>query len=186
MVPMVRSQQPDCLASNGQTWIADWANKLAADPTATWSWKSKPCETAIRTALAQGSGGHCSYCDSWPKNDPEIDHWKPKRRFPMLSFEWTNLYGACHDCNNKKGDRFDEALLRPDEEGYDFDRYFTFVGADFALAPNPAAPAEDQRRAEITIQMLGLNRVDLRDARRKYQGTMFRYMPQLVLQDNIT
>lgn len=33
-----------------------------------------------------------------------IDHYKPKRKFPTLAFEYSNLFYACNVCNSRKGD----------------------------------------------------------------------------------
>ncbi|MDM8557404.1 hypothetical protein [Candidatus Parabeggiatoa sp. HSG14] len=57
----------------------------------------------------------------------------------------------------KKGDDFDEDLLKPDEENYDFEKYFDIKWATGELIPNSDASEKDQRRAEITIQLYKLN-----------------------------
>ncbi|NMM49840.1 HNH endonuclease family protein [Marinigracilibium pacificum] len=63
----------------------------------------------------------CAYCEQ-KEPDFEIEHYRPKRRlakidnndgiqhpgYYWLSYEWTNLIPACHDCNKSgvKGNRF--------------------------------------------------------------------------------
>ena len=37
-------------------------------------------------------------------NREEIEHFRPRSRFPDLSFDWINLVYACRRCNQSKGD----------------------------------------------------------------------------------
>lgn len=77
----------------------------------------------IREALAQDFGHICAYCErqcepqaaaSNPQNREEIEHFRPRSRFPELSFEWLNLIYSCHRCNRAKDDSwpgFDDTLI---------------------------------------------------------------------------
>jgi hypothetical protein len=56
-----------------------------------------------------------------------------------------------------KGDDFDELLLKPDDENYDFDDYFDIEWDTGWLVPNVLAPCENQRRAAVTIKLYRLN-----------------------------
>jgi uncharacterized protein (TIGR02646 family) len=112
---------------------------------------------------------HCSYCDGFPLNStgiPELDHFQPKGSFPSLAFDWNNLYLACSACNREKLEQWDDALLRPDSPGYGFGRFFKFDTLSGALSPHPGVSEEDQLRARRTIEIFGLNRDDLKRARR--------------------
>ena len=47
-------------------------------------------------------------------NREEIEHFRPRSRFPDQSFDWLNLVYSCHRCNQAKGDNwpgFDDGLL---------------------------------------------------------------------------
>ena len=66
----------------------------------------------IRETLAQDFGGICTYCErrcepqssaSNPPNREEIEHFRPRSRFPELSFAWLNMVYACRRCNQAKG-----------------------------------------------------------------------------------
>lgn len=57
----------------------------------------------------------CAYCETL--STPEVEHYRPKgsveeetshRGYYWLSYEWSNLLPACHDCNKRgsKGTRF--------------------------------------------------------------------------------
>lgn len=53
--------------------------------------------------------------------------------------------------------RFDEKLLRPDHENYDFDKYFMIDWSTGELKPNILETSENQERARITIELYKLN-----------------------------
>ncbi|MFQ5637006.1 MAG: retron system putative HNH endonuclease, partial [bacterium] len=57
--------------------------------------------------------GKCAYCESKITHIDygQIDHFKPKSKYPELTFEWTNLLLACGICNGPvyKGNSFPEA-----------------------------------------------------------------------------
>jgi hypothetical protein len=52
---------------------------------------------------------------------------------------------------------FDEALLKPDVEDYDFDDYFSIQWETGMLIPDPLASVENQHRARKTIELDRLN-----------------------------
>jgi uncharacterized protein (TIGR02646 family) len=109
------------------------------------------------------TAGHCAYCDGYELGESSretIDHFRPKSRFPELAFAWQNLFPACDSCQLAKRD-FHEQLLKPDEEGYEFARYFVLNFKTGDLEPNPGALPEEQQKAQNTIALLSLNRAPL-------------------------
>jgi len=48
--------------------------------------------------------GLCAYCEEIYKG--EVEHFRPKSRFPEQVYIWSNWVFACHDCNHKKGDKW--------------------------------------------------------------------------------
>src|SRR4051812_2551428 len=60
------------------------------------------------------------------------------------------------------------ALLRPDEPGFSFERYFELRFDSWELHPATAATAEDQLRARKTIDVLDLNRSGALKSRRRF------------------
>ncbi len=60
----------------------------------------------------------------------ELDHFRPKSKFPQLSNDFYNIYYSCHPCNHTKLDKWPAAELQ--ERGYrfvdfctdDFDKHF--------------------------------------------------------------
>jgi uncharacterized protein (TIGR02646 family) len=113
-----------------------------------------------RAALLAMTTGRCSYCDGAPLDTSKVDHFRPKSRpeFYRLVCAWSNLFIACDGCNRAKRELWDDDLLRPDADDFDFERYVWFDPMSGTLAPNPGASAGDQRRARRTIEIMDLNR----------------------------
>lgn len=80
----------------------------------------------VREKLGNLYHNKCAYCET---KDPdfEVEHYRPKKQihsddlsgqehpgYYWLSYEWTNLLPACHDCNKRgvKGNRFPIAGIR--------------------------------------------------------------------------
>lgn len=99
---------------------------------------------------------HCSYCDSFMGHASRstIDHFLPKKHFPKLSYEWSNLYHSCDGCQ-RKGQRYDREALRPDARGYRFNRYFCYASTGRLLVV--ARTEGDRKRANATIELFQLN-----------------------------
>ena len=89
-----------------------------------------------------------------------IEHYRPKSKYPKLTFEWSNLGLACPKCNTKKGDEFDEAcsIVNPYTDN-PLD-HFLFLGTMVIHKP-------DDKRGELTELLLELNRPELMEARKE-------------------
>lgn len=152
MMPYARCEAPDCLA------------KIAHS---TWP-ISRTCYEEARKRLLQASGDRCAFCDGLVKitSKATIEHFRPKSLFPNFKAQWTNLFPCCDQCQSAKLERFDEALLKPDEPSYGFLRYFicNFRTGEIEIDTN--ASKDDQWRAEITIRIYGLNTTERCNARR--------------------
>lgn len=46
----------------------------------------------------------CAYCEELCRG--EVEHFRPKSRFPELVYEWSNWVFACHDCNFAKSEKW--------------------------------------------------------------------------------
>lgn len=71
----------------------------------------------LRQALSRDFSGICAYCDEEcaPSTDrgkstwvETIDHFRPRARFPHLTYDWPNLVYACERCNKAKADQWPE------------------------------------------------------------------------------
>jgi hypothetical protein len=93
----------------------------------------------------------------------DVEHIRPKAgdKFPHLEFEWSNLGISCTRCNNSKSDRFNEALpyVNPFDEDPS-EHLVAACGLIFAL--------RGSERGQLTINDVGLNRVELIEKRKTH------------------
>ena len=62
----------------------------------------------LRMDAIEKYGNRCQCCGATPKDDIviNVDHIKPRRLFPELSLDITNLQILCNVCNHGKGNRY--------------------------------------------------------------------------------
>ena len=60
--------------------------------------------TKFHNNLRKAFSGLCVYCECGCKG--EVDHFRPKSRFPQRVYDWSNWVFSCHDCNNFKGNEW--------------------------------------------------------------------------------
>jgi uncharacterized protein (TIGR02646 family) len=121
----------------------------------------KPSDTRWRDfqpALSAAFFSLCAYCEGVCKG--EVDHFRPKSRFPELVYQWSNWVLACHTCNEAKQEKWPRggyvnpcarsAHVRP-EAHFDFDTKTAEVVA------KPGGSRGQRRRALATINDLRLN-----------------------------
>lgn len=171
MRKLTRPPAPDFLQINAQTWNTNWVQRREQNPTAKFQWaqfQSQPVNQLLREPLAAMTDEHCAFCDRFTVEPETIEHFKPKSdpRFMNLAYEWTNLYFCCGGCQSSKRERWDDRLLQPDSEDYDFRRYFEFDYTTGQIRPNCMASPDDQARASITIQLYDLDSQKRRRYRR--------------------
>lgn len=103
---------------------------------------------------------HCSYCDlskiKRGRVSPTIDHFRPKADFPLLAYTWSNLFLCCTECQKRKN-KFDELLLKPDDDTYSFDDFFIINTISGFIEPHPKKDDDAKNRAEKTIKIFKLN-----------------------------
>jgi len=92
-----REQEPNSLAKirNKYTkkWVEYYSNDKGKKPTDSY-W------TDYIDRFRQAFSDNCGYCETLCKG--EIDHFRPKSKFPKLVYEWVNWVFSCHDCNQSK------------------------------------------------------------------------------------
>jgi uncharacterized protein (TIGR02646 family) len=140
--------------------------------------------SALRTVFRD----KCGYCETpLGLSEAEIDHFRPKggavnlngekspEHYWWLAYEWKNLYSACRECVVAKGNKFP---VKGERTGIDTD--WTEVQREKPMLLDPCADDPEQHlvfsdeglitatteRGEVTIDVLGLNRVMLVERRR--------------------
>ncbi|MCH7813832.1 MAG: TIGR02646 family protein [Planctomycetes bacterium] len=121
----------------------------------------KPSDSKWRDfhkAVSEMFFGLCAYCEENDKG--EVDHFRPKSRFPDQVYRWDNWVLACHTCNNKKSDRWPPGgYIDPCAKSRSAqpESYFTFDTVTGELLPKPGLTAARRRKAVNMIRDLGLN-----------------------------
>lgn len=147
----------------------------------------------VREQILKDQHHKCAYCGDYMRARGEVDHFRPKTWYRQgkntvanapayywLAYEWSNLIGACHSCNTRKGSYFplrdaatrdiagkdisrEQALfINPYED--DLGDYIEYWGP-FVRAKRREDGVDDER-GKAMIEMLGLaDREDLFDLR---------------------
>jgi len=162
MMKLERPETPDFLKQNFKKWGKEFAARRRENPRFSFNWKAikgKRVNELLREFLIRMTSCHCSFCDSYPSEriGETIEHFRPKDKYPLLAYVWHNLFLCCHICQSKKGNRFDRRILKPDARDYRFEKYFMLNYKTGEILPNKTASEADQERAQITIEIYGLN-----------------------------
>jgi uncharacterized protein (TIGR02646 family) len=173
MKRFTRLEEPQIIQDHGAVIGQNYAQRRLINPNYSFSWpqiNNQRINHSILPVLREQTNNHCSYCDKFPlhKGDNTIDHFKPKTNslYYLFVCQWENLYLACKHCQDSKGTKYDDLLLRPDDPNFDFSNYFVYNYSDHTIEANPSANDGDQQRAQITIEILDLNFPDVKTSRR--------------------
>jgi uncharacterized protein (TIGR02646 family) len=119
-----------------------------------------------KEALRKSTSGKCMYCESKIEHNSfaQVEHIKPKSKFPELEFVWENHGYCCQSCNTNKGSKYDEdtPFINPYNENPE--NHLVFLGY-FVY------PKQGSERGEYTKKEIDLNRSELVDRRKdKFDG----------------
>lgn len=134
-----------------------------------------------KLALKDACCDKCMYCESKISHTyfGDIEHIKPKDKFPTLEFDWNNLGYVCAKCNNAKLNKYDDTtpFVNPyDEEPSE---HIVAVGAFIKHK-------HGSERGEITITDIKLNRIELLERRKEKMETIEKVMDRCFRTSNET
>lgn len=113
-----------------------------------------------KKVLIGASFGKCVYCESIVTHVyyGDVEHIRPKSKYPQLEFDWSNLGFVCAKCNGAKSDKFNEdtPYINPYEE--DPEEHLLAFGAQLMQKGG-------SERGELTIKDICLNRLALVEKR---------------------
>jgi uncharacterized protein (TIGR02646 family) len=172
MIRVTRITEPEVLAQNKAAWLRD----LEAATTAQQRKQAEVryAHTSVKNALKTMFHGKCAYCESkiLHVGFGDIEHFRPKSALAYRDriFDWDNLLLACSVCNGAgcKGTRFPEADAGGppvDPCADDPNEHLAFVYDESAQLANVAYKTE---RGQVTRDLFGLNRPDLRKRRSEF------------------
>ncbi|MBL0019428.1 MAG: hypothetical protein IPP17_24105 [Bacteroidetes bacterium] len=120
------------LEANWEQWGREFKEFLDGGKTkgvgVNFSWRNGTREP-LRFALEAQTAAHCSFCDAHPvgeSSDETIEHYEPKVQFPLHAYRWENLFYCCRVCQNEANAKEFIETLRPDAQGYSFEKYFYY------------------------------------------------------------
>lgn len=194
MIRLKRGRVPDILNSERAHKLRKEAAAFFAQPKEQRAQKrfefqkyAAQLNSDIRKALAECFPSKCAYCET-PVEKPEIELFRPRQNasnldgsvdddsYWWLALEWSNYLPACSRCNALKGSRFPIEGMRA---GPDSTSVSLAEEQRLLLDPCEDDPSslllflEDGRvtsedfQGKVTIDVLGLNRESLVDARRR-------------------
>ena len=89
-----------------------------------------------------------------------MDHFRPKRRFPELVYDWDNWIFSCHECNQAKGNKWPaRGYVDPCavSESHRPESYFMFNTRNGAITPFRDLDTDRFDKAQRMIDDLKLN-----------------------------
>ncbi len=113
-----------------------------------WSSIKPSLKKEIVQKLKEMYGGKCAYCEDniGTTSFANIEHFKPKSKFPLLCYEYNNMNYACQVCNTNKLEKFNEKMINPSKDNPE--KHIKFIAEK--------AVAKDER-GEYMINILKLN-----------------------------
>jgi uncharacterized protein (TIGR02646 family) len=164
MIALKKGTTPDWVVTNQAEETAKyvaWAER--ADDVGTKNAGTEPSpwrREDIKDALiVESNHGKCVYCESRMLHVTfgDVEHYKPKSRFPEDVLRWENLGLSCSKCNNEKLAQWSDhaPIVWPYQD--DPNEHFSFLGT-FLQAKTP--------RGRNTLKHVRLNdRVELIEER---------------------
>ena len=179
MIKITRTEKPNVLVQNAESWTVEYLEAKAIyenERTLENKRKLRAIEKRynqdeVKSSLKVMFNKKCALCESHITHVDygQIEHFKPKSKYPEFCFDWDNFLLACTICNGKsnKGDKFplednDGPFVNPVEEIPDDFLKFEYdeITKQFFVFPK-------NKRAFVTIKELGLNRDELLEYRTK-------------------
>ena len=111
MIFVPRTAEPSALSKNGTKWRTGLLAAIkSANKAQIKKLKGKYAHKEVKSRLRQMFEDKCAYCESsiGVVSYGHIEHFRPKGRYPKLTFSWNNLLLSCDICNdqNHKGEKF--------------------------------------------------------------------------------
>lgn len=135
----------------------------------------------IKEAIKQDSFEKCIYCESKISHVyfGDIEHMKPKSKFPELKFNWDNLAYVCAKCNNAKSDKWDEnfPFINP---------YIEDPSSFLVAAGSFIYHFSGNKRGELTEKEIKLNRPELVEMRKERLDAIRTLADRYAIEDNET
>ncbi len=134
---------------------------------------------SAKQKLSENLGDYCCYCDrQLDVIALEVEHLKPKKKFPAQEFKWDNFLLACKNCNLVKDDKdLLGAILFP----HTHNTFYAFsISPSAYVIPRMGLQPSETASAAMTIEELGLNRKE-GDPKHTTADDRFKYRRQALV-----
>ena len=168
MIALTRLACPAILEEKQADWTRNYQTRLATKPGRPST--SQYGHPQVRRALEAMSHAKCFYCES--RGRMTVDRHVELAERLDLAFDWTNLYLACVDCQNKQPNRAISTSACVDP-------------CDGATEPRDHLAFEDEvvtartPQGDATIRKYGLGRGQLLGERRRVLRSLDRLVREL-------
>ena len=181
MIKLIKIDKPEVLKKNATKWTEELLSYTSKGKSPPDGIVSRYRHKDIKDSIEVECFGKCVYCGSFVSQIywGDVEHIKPKSKYPELTYEWNNLTFVCAKCNSNKSDDFDENLpfVNPyNEEPLD---YLMPLGSMIF-------PRNGNKRGEITIKGIQLNRPELIERRSERLTQLQNLVDKYKLENNTT
>jgi len=130
-----------------------------------------PARTEVRHTLHREQQGLCVYCEGEIGPDEgHVEHIKSRSRYPERVFDFTNL---AHSCDGRKHcGHFKDNNILSIEPRPGCNSFFDLMATDGRLTSAVDLDEEDKKRADATLQILGLNTPKLARLRQQFSTVL--------------
>lgn len=179
MIKLKKIEIPLSLKEHKDQWTKELMDYVDRGEKVPDNIKNKYNQADVKEQLRTETNGKCMYCESFigAIAYEHIEHFKPKSKYPHLTFEWSNLGLACPKCNTNKLNDFDENC--PFINPYIDNPNDHFVAAGTMILSKP-----NDKRAKITELTLDLNRPELLEARKERINSIRSLVDQYISETN--
>ena len=150
-----RGPEPAGLPAVRQRYTPRWVSYYRNDRG------SKPSDSKWRSFHKNLSGVFASLCGYCEERCPgDVDHFRPKSKFPERVYAWGNWVLACHTCNHEKTrDLPPGGYVDPCAKSKPAcpESFFVFDTKTCEILPKSGLTAARRRRAQQMINDLKLN-----------------------------
>lgn len=189
MYKFVREDAPLYLVTCWETLTRNFIAAKTRNPRYRFIWYKKFKYENTLSLLFNMTKGHCAFCDGGnigAESRKTIEHFRPKSSFQELAYKWENLYPCCDQCQSQKRERFDFALLIPDDVNYQFNNYFIANYHTGEIEPSGFASEDAQQRARVTIEHYGLNLPERKTSRKRERRRYYQRDTETDIKDDFS
>lgn len=118
--------------------------------------------------LLHNLGDYCSYCGKYDPQDLQIEHIRPKSRYPDLKTKWDNFLLACATCNGKGNKGNKDVVIGECHLPHLNNTFMSFVyKTGGVIVVNPSLAGISRRNAEALYNLVGLGKLPTQDKKKK-------------------